>query len=445
MSTPPALLAFFRQEAGEYLDRLDQLLANDETDAPDAATFLAQSRALRGAASMTKLTGLPELASTMERIAGGLRDGELRWDQRLHFAVRGALASLRALTEHAEHWTDEHSRSARTSSVALAAVAAGYLSSLAPAASPASPVVPIARLFPDDGAPGIVQRNPEPPITLAERFRTDLAAAADGVDREAANLATGERGTQQLALTDALRRTLLGLSDVADSYGATSIAGLAMRMARSSMQPPAERVAIQAFARLLMDRELSDHELAARVREHGTTWPGTDATPSARPAIAASTGNATDARAPEVRAPEVRMPEVRMPEVRMPEVRATPARVSAVQSVSMRPTVINAPVISATPARAVAARTPVASDRVASPAISSPAITSAATATPAESNEIVPIESLLYNGNAALQRARVVRDELRAAWQRAGGTSLDPTTASLIDELSDLLDLAVAR
>ncbi len=407
MSTPPALLAFFRQEAGEYLDRLDQLLATESADAPDAATFLAQSRALRGAASMTKLTGLPELASTMERIAGGLRDGELRWDQRLHFAVRGALSSLRALTEHAEHWSDEHARSARTSSVALAAVAAGYLSSLAPAASPASPVVPIARLFPDDGAPGIVQRNPEPPITLAERFRTDLAAAADGVDREAANLATGERGAQQLALTDALRRTLLGLSDVAESYGATSIAGLAMRMARSSMQPTAERVAIQAFARLLMDRELSDHELAARVREHGATWPGTDVTPSARPAIAAPT-----------------------------ETRATPAPASAVQAVSMRPTVINAPVISATPVA-----TPVASP------LATPVATPVArpVATPIDSHQIVPIESLLYNGNAALQRARVVHDELRAAWQRAGGTSLDPTTASLIDELSDLLDLAVAR
>jgi chemotaxis protein histidine kinase CheA len=418
MSTPPALLAFFRQEAGEYLDRLDQLMATDSGDAPDAATFLAQSRALRGAASMTKLTGLPELASTMERIAGGLRDGELRWDQRLHFAVRGALASLRALTEHAEQWSDEHSRSARTSSVALAAVAAGYLSSLAPAASPASPVVPIARLFPEDGAPGIVQRNPEPPITLAERFRTDLAAAADGVDREAANLATGERGAQQLALTDALRRTLLGLSDVADSYGATSIAGLAMRMARSSMQPAAERVAIQAFARLLMDRELSDHELAARVREHGTTWPGTDVTPAARPAIAAT------------------------------ETRATPAPASAVHAVSMRPTIINAPVISATPMRAtpvratpsVAAATPAAAT---APTFTTPVATEVAT--PAESNPIVPIESLLYDGNAALQRARVVHNELRAAWQRAGGTSLDPTTASLIDELSDLLDLAVAR
>ena len=102
----------------------------------------------------------------------------------------------------------------------------------------------------------------------------------------------GERGAQQLSLTDALRRALLGLADVAESYGATSIAGLAMRMARSAMDRSAERVAIQAFAQLLMDRELSDLELAARVREHATTWPGAEGavqsrTPRALPPVLA--------------------------------------------------------------------------------------------------------------------------------------------------------------
>jgi len=398
MSAPPALLGFFRQEASEYLDRLDQLLAGDELVAPDGASFLAQARALRGAASMTKLGGLPELASTVERIAGGLRDGELRWDQRLHFAVRGALLELRALVKKSEQWTDGEQRQARTHSVALAAVAAGYLASLSPAASPASPVVPIARLFPDDGAPGLVERNPTPPITLAERFRSDMAAAADGVARESANLATGDRGPQQLALTDALRRSLLGLSDVAESYGATSIATLAMRMARSAMEHPPERIAIQSFARLLMDRELTEQELAARVREQSTTWPGTDAVRGATPR--AGTPVATS---------------------------AIPASIPTTPTSPSTGWETNPPA-AATAGRpaAVFARTPADS----------------AAAQPAA---IVAIESLLYDGASALERARVVRDELRLAWQRAGGTSLDPTTAALLDELSDLLDLAVAR
>lgn len=396
MSTPPALLTFFRQEAVEYLDQLEQLLAGPDSEAPDGATFLSHARALRGSATMTRLGGLPEFTATLERLAAGVRDEELRWDQRLHFAVRGALVELRALVERADRWTEADQRQARTHSVALAAVAAGYLSSLAPATSPASPVIPISRLFPDDGQAGLIERNPAPPVTIAERFRTDMAAAADGIARESANLAAGDRGGQQLALSDALRRALLGLSDAAESYGATSIATLAMRMARSPVERPAERIAIQAFAHALMDRELSDSELAARIREQTATWPGSDAvgggTPiAALPAVPAPSASPVVAPSPVAPLPDVRPPTP-----------APPAR----------------PITPAAP-------TPVASV--------------------ATDEAVVPIETLLYRGPDALARARVVRDALRDAWQRVGGTSIDPVAASLLDELSDLLDLAATE
>lgn len=402
MKTPPALLAFFRQEASEYLDQLDQVVQYETDSIPDGAAFLANARALRGSATMTRLGGLPELASTLERVAAGVRDGELRWDQRLQFAVRGALVELRALITKAESWSEAEQRHARTHSVALASVAAGYLAATGPSASPASAVVPIARLFPDDGKPGLVERNQDPPITLAERFRTDMAAAADSVAREAVNLIGGERGPQQLSLTDAVRRTLLGLADVAESYGATSIGNLAMRMARSALERPAERAATQAFAQLLMDREQGDAELAARVREHATTWPGTDMprgdTPLAVPAVVS---------------------------------RATPGAVAVPR--------VGVPSGSADV---------VAADHTAAPQ-QTPAVSVSGFERRASTEEspslVVPIESLLYSGGAALQRACAVRDELRAAWQRAGGTAMDPTTSSLLDELSDLLDLAVTH
>jgi hypothetical protein len=50
-------------------------------------------------------------------------------------------------------------------------------------------------------------------------------------------------------------------------------------------------------------------------------------------------------------------------------------------------------------------------------------------------DQVVPIESLLYRGRAALDRAREVRDGLRGA----GGTP-DPEALA---ELYDLLDLAL--
>ena len=274
MSAPHALIEFFQKEAMEYLGRLDQLMALADDQTPDSAAFLTNARALRGSAAMTRLEGLPDLASTIERIATGLRDNELRWDQRLHFAVRGALVELRSLVERAGGWTEADQRHSRTQSVALAAVAAGYLSTDTPAASPATQVVPIARFFPDDGMPAILQRSAEPPITLAERFRTDIAAAADGVARESAALATSDAGASQLALADGVRRALLGLADVAESYGAASIANMATRMARAPLASPTERHGVQSVAHLLMDREITDQQLAQQVKQASITWAG---------------------------------------------------------------------------------------------------------------------------------------------------------------------------
>jgi HPt (histidine-containing phosphotransfer) domain-containing protein len=274
MTAPHALIEFFQKEAAEYLDRLEQLLATGETQGPDAAAFLSSARALRGSASMTRLEGLADFASTVERIAAGWRDRELRWDQRLHFAVRGALAELRSLVERAGAWSEGETRRSRTQSVALAAVAAGYLALAVPTDSPTMPIVPIARFFPDDGLPNIVQRNAAPPITLAQRFRQDIAGAADGVARESAALATTPAGPAQLAVFDGLRRALLGLADVAESYGASSITTLATRMARAPLATAGERAGVQGFARLLMDRELSDLQLAQQVKQAGLTWAG---------------------------------------------------------------------------------------------------------------------------------------------------------------------------
>ena len=58
-------------------------------------------------------------------------------------------------------------------------------------------------------------------------------------------------------------------------------------------------------------------------------------------------------------------------------------------------------------------------------------------ATPLPDEAIVPIQDLLYRGRAAVERARLLRDELR---RRPGAP---PQEA--IDELYDLLDLALVE
>jgi hypothetical protein len=54
---------------------------------------------------------------------------------------------------------------------------------------------------------------------------------------------------------------------------------------------------------------------------------------------------------------------------------------------------------------------------------------------------MIPVETLFYRGHSAITRARRVRDELKAHWQR--GTLAEPAAHALFEELSDLLDLAV--
>lgn len=410
MSAPQALIEFFQQEAIEYLDRLDQLLQASENACPDATAFLTHARALRGSAAMTRLEGLADLASTVERVATGLRENDLRWDQRLHFAVHGALVELRALVARAPEWGESEQRRSRTQSVALAAVATGYLALAPNPAQPSSPVVPISRFFPDDGLPGIVERNPQPPFTLPQRFRSDIAAAAATIAREAGALASVEPSTQPRPASDGVRRALLGLSDVAESYGATSIAAVAVSMARAPLEALAERAAVQSLAHLLQDRERTDQELAAAVKEATLAWPGrrTPATSQTSP------------RAATPVAPKIVIRDL-----------PTPASTAAV-GMQRGKTPASSPAIPA------AAAAPISASPV--HAASSPAPSTAASAT---DTAIVPIESLLYTGPRALARARTVRDQLRSAWAARGGVAVDPAASALLDELSDLLDLAV--
>lgn len=334
MTTPPALLEFFQKEAAEYLDRMDRLVTDAVTAMPDAAAFVTHARALRGSAAMSRLDGLADFASTIERIAISVRDGAVRWDPRLQQGMREALTDLHLLVKAAPQWSETEQRHCRTQSVALATLAAGNLVGPPPTEPPAGPVIPIARLFPDDGHPALLERNPSPPMTLARRFRVDLDVAADLVAREC-NL-TRDTGAEPppVARTDALRRALMGLAELAESYAATSIASLATRMARAPLASSREVDGITAFAQLLRTPELSDTQLAQQVKQMALIWSGAPATTGA----------------------------------------------------------------------------------------------------------IVPIETLLYRGGGALQRAKDVRDQLRHHWQR--GTMAQPEAHALFEELSDLLDLA---
>jgi len=61
--TPVGFLDFFILEASDYVEQLDGLLVVGGDRGPDADTLQRVARALRGSATMAKLTSFSEMAA----------------------------------------------------------------------------------------------------------------------------------------------------------------------------------------------------------------------------------------------------------------------------------------------------------------------------------------------------------------------------------------------
>src|SRR5206468_7203389 len=87
-SKPLGMSDFFALEAGEYLERLDGLLAKGESPSADELVRLA--RALRGSALMANQPAIARAAAGLEALGRAVREGRRAWDAATrHLAVRG--------------------------------------------------------------------------------------------------------------------------------------------------------------------------------------------------------------------------------------------------------------------------------------------------------------------------------------------------------------------
>src|SRR2546427_111564 len=87
-SKPLGMSDFFALEAGEYLERLDGLLAKGESPSADELVRLA--RALRGSALMANQPAIARAAAGLEALSRAVREGRRAWDAATrHLAVRG--------------------------------------------------------------------------------------------------------------------------------------------------------------------------------------------------------------------------------------------------------------------------------------------------------------------------------------------------------------------
>src|SRR3989475_418951 len=95
---------FFALEAGEYLERLDGLLA--QGDSPSADEIVRLARALRGSALLANQRARPRTAAGLEALARAVREARRAWDpQTLQLGLRG-VDDLKIFVRRAGTWTE---------------------------------------------------------------------------------------------------------------------------------------------------------------------------------------------------------------------------------------------------------------------------------------------------------------------------------------------------
>jgi HPt (histidine-containing phosphotransfer) domain-containing protein len=100
--TPLAMADFFALEAGEYLERLDALLAPE--GAPAADEFVRLARALRGSALMASQTPIARAAAGLESLARSLREGRRGWDPGTRQVAIRTVDDLKILIRRVATW-----------------------------------------------------------------------------------------------------------------------------------------------------------------------------------------------------------------------------------------------------------------------------------------------------------------------------------------------------
>src|SRR5467141_1475583 len=118
---PLGMSDFFALEAGEYLERLDGLLAKG--DNPGADEIVRLARALRGSALMASQHAIASTAGGLEALARAVREGRRAWDpQTQQLALRG-VDDLKVFVRRAGSWTDADTAKAEALAAELEQVA----------------------------------------------------------------------------------------------------------------------------------------------------------------------------------------------------------------------------------------------------------------------------------------------------------------------------------
>ncbi|MFN8581456.1 MAG: hypothetical protein U0163_10825 [Gemmatimonadaceae bacterium] len=364
---------------------------------------LSRVRIMQGIAGLQEYPPLPDVCDALERASRAIMP-----DAPLSAAETELFASAAALLRRA---SDElRARATPDRSAPQVRRFADALAALQTSQPTPERVVSIEELFYHDAGPHVAQRSEAPPpMTPARRFADEVVSRAEHVKRLIADARAAGDGIARQRIRRDLGSTLHALELTAQSFGAAQVAAFCNEAGmRADQLSPLELDALDAAATLLLTPTATIDELERRIavltrRTH---------TPVASPRVTPPAGIQGARPGPTPSSAPV------APQAKAPAPAATPRSPTPVRGSSSTPTGKELQDLLATS---------IAGLRGLDEQPLSPGIEVVA------DDDVVPIDSLLYRGRAALLRAIQVRDTLR--------TSSPPDPESL-RELYDLLDLA---
>src|SRR5204862_474010 len=236
---PLGMSDFFALEAGEYLERLDGMLAKG--DSPSADEIVRLARALRGSALMANQPAIARAAAGLEVLARAVREGRRAWDPQTQQLALRAVDDLKIFVRRAGSWTDADTAKAEALAVELEQVAG----------RPSAQIRAVEALGLDAGARAFVAR--------------EGAAIAGALERAAQALRANPRAHDPLQHVMRALQPLRGLAALTDLPPLPDLLEGIERaigeLSRSGLEPPTNlgelfQVAGSALARAA--REVAD-------------------------------------------------------------------------------------------------------------------------------------------------------------------------------------------
>src|SRR6266571_2614619 len=213
---PLGMSDFFALEAGEYLERLDGMLAKG--DNPSADEIVRLARALRGSALMANQHAIARTAAGLEALARAVREGRRAWDpQTQQHALRG-VDDLKIFVRRAGSWTEADTAKAEALALELEQLAG----------RPSAQIRAVEALGLDAGARAFVAR--------------EGAAIAGALERAAQALRANPRAHDPLQHVMRALQPLRGLAALTDLPPLPDLLEGIERaigeLARSGLEPP---------------------------------------------------------------------------------------------------------------------------------------------------------------------------------------------------------------